>query len=552
MTIMQQLRHIRRRQQIVGVLVKNGFGYMIQRLGLDNLAPLSNRPKLINLKPEPDHLLAIKLRQSLVELGPTFIKLGQVLSTRTDLLPPVYIEQLELLQDKVPALKYEEIVKQLVHELGHPDEIFAEFDPNPLAAASIGQVHMARLKSGELVIVKIQRPGIEKIVQNDLEIIMALAKMAERRSLEARRIGVVAMIEDYARMFMRELDYAREARSTERVYNNFNGDRRVVIPRVYWEYTTGKVLTEEHLNGVKLSNLDEIAKRGWDRRKISQLGTEAFLSQIMLHGFFQADPHPGNILVLDQERIAFIDFGEIGSLTDKRLILIGELLVSINNQDMDRAMAVLQDMGIVNDSIDIEDLQEDFADLLKSVSGNIGKLDINRLRKEMMLLAYRYQLKMPAYLTGLMKALITVEGVGKKLDPGYDFMETARPLASKVYEERLKPGNIYKVIRRKYYQDIKPLGALPLNFSKLIKNTAEGQLQMNIELDLSPKAHHKISQLVSRLSASLIITGALVGSSFILQANHSAELEKYSYLGAAGFGIAMVCLVAFLISSMRP
>ncbi|MEN6351565.1 MAG: AarF/UbiB family protein, partial [Syntrophomonas sp.] len=292
---MQQFRHIRRRQQIVGVLVKNGFGYMIQRLGLDNLTPLSNRPTLINIQREPDRLLAVKLRQAFIELGPTFIKLGQVLSTRTDLLPPVYIEQLELLQDKVPAIRYEQVVKQLVHELGHPDEIFAKFNPEPLAAASIGQVHMARLKSGDLVIVKIQRPGIEKIVQNDLEIILALARLAERRSLEARRIGLVAMIEEFARMFLRELDYAREARNTERVYNNFAGDRRVVIPRVYWEYTTEKVLTEEHLSGVKLSDLDEIEKRGWNRRKISQLGTEAFLSQIMLHGFFQADPHPGNI-----------------------------------------------------------------------------------------------------------------------------------------------------------------------------------------------------------------------------------------------------------------
>ncbi|MEN6347866.1 MAG: AarF/UbiB family protein, partial [Syntrophomonas sp.] len=298
--------------------------------------------------------------------------------------------------------------------------------------------------------------------------------------------------------------------------------------------------------------LDEIEKRGWNRRKISQLGTEAFLSQIMLHGFFQADPHPGNILVMDEERIAFIDFGEIGALTDKRLILIGELLVGINKQDMDKAMAVLRDMGIVNDSIDTEDLQEDFADLLKSVSGNIGKLDINRLRKEMMLLAYRYQLKMPAYLTGIMKALITVEGVGKKLDPSYDFMETARPLASKVYEERLKPENIFKVVRRKYYQDIKPLGDLPFNFNKLVKATGEGRLHMNIELDISPKAHHKISQLVSRLSASLIITGALVGSSMIIQAHHPAEMEKYAFLGVASFGIAMLCLIVFLISSLRP
>lgn len=552
MSIMQQYRHIRRRQQIVGVLVKNGFGYMIQRLGLNNLTPLSDRPALRRIQREPDHLLAIKLRQALVELGPTFIKLGQVLSTRPDLLPPVFIEQLELLQDKVTALDYKVILKQLLQELGHPDEIFAEFDPDPLAAASIGQVHMARLKSGELVIVKIQRPGIEKIVENDLEIILGLARLAERRSLDARRLGVVAMIEDYARMFLRELDYAREARNTERVYHNFAGDNRVVIPRVYWEYTTGRVLTEQHLSGVKLSDLDEIARRGWDRRKISQLGTEAFLSQIMLHGFFQADPHPGNIMVLDEERIAFIDFGQIGSLTDKRLILIGELLLSINKQDMEKAMATLQDMGIVNDDVNTEDLQEDFADLFKSVAGSIGGLDINRLRKELMDIAYRYQLKMPAYLTAMMKALITVEGVGKKLDPGYDFMETAQPLASKVYEERMKPENIYKVVRRKYYQDIRPLGALPSHFNKLIKNTAEGRLHMSIEMDLSARAHHKISQLVSRLSASLIITGALIGSSLIMQTNHPAELEKYAYLGVAGFAMAIISLVVFLISSMRP
>lgn len=551
MTFRQQIRHIRRRQQIVGVLVKNGFGYMLQRLGLDNLTALSNR-SLVGMRRQPEQLLAVKLRQSLVELGPAFIKLGQVLSTRPDLLPPVYIEQLELLQDKVQALNYNEVVKQLVNELGHPDEIFAEFEREPLAAASIGQVHMARLKSGELVIVKIQRPAIEKIVQNDLEIMLGLARLAERRSPEARRIGVVAMIEDYARMFLRELDYAREARNTERVYHNFAGDKRVVIPRVYWEFTTGRVLTEEHLSGVKLSNLNEIEKRGWNRRKISQLGTEAFLSQIMLHGFFQADPHPGNMLVLDEQRIAFIDFGEIGTLTDKRLILIGELLLSINRQDMEKAMSILHDMGIVDDHTDMEDFHEDLFDLIKSVSGNLGKLDMNRLRKEMMDLAYRYQLRVPAYLTGLIKALITVEGVGKKLDPGYDFMETAKPLISKAYEERLKPENISKYLRRKYYQDIKPLGALPFNINKLIKTTGEGRLHMNIELDISPKAHHKISQLISRLSASLIITGALVGSSLIIQVHHPAEMEKFAFLGVAGFGLAMLCLVVFLISSMRP
>ena len=550
MGLLQRIRHIRRRQQIVGVLVKNGFGYMIQRLGLDSLTPLAERPTLVAERPG-DRLLAQKLRQSLVELGPTFVKLGQVLSTRPDLLPPVYIEELERLQDKVEAMPNTELMKQLLSELGHPDEVFAEFSPEPLAAASIGQVHLARLKSGEEVIVKVQRPGIEKIVQNDLEIVLGLAHLSELRSSEARRLGIKDMVEEFSRMFMRELDYAREARNTERVYQNFADDQRVVIPRVYWEYTTGKVLTEEYLSGVKLGDLEEIDRRGWNRRKISQLGTETFLSQIILHGFYQADPHPGNILLLDENRIAFIDFGQIGSLSETRLIHLGELLLAISKQNMDKAMSSLQDMGIVGDLDDIEDFQEDFADLIKSVSGSIGKLDINRLRNELMDLSYRHQLKMPAYLTGLMKALITVEGVGKKLDPGYDFMETARPLANKVLEERLKAESVYKYIRRKYYQDIKPLAALPSNFNKLVRRTSEGQLKVRMELDLSEKAYHGISRLISRLSASLIITGALIGSSFILQANHAAWVEEYSFLGVLGFGVAIISLVVFLISSLR-
>ncbi len=547
----QRIRHIRRRQQIVGVLVKNGFGYMVQRLGLDSLTPLTERQTLGAERPG-DRLLAQKLRQSLEELGPTFVKLGQVLSTRSDLMPPVFIEELERLQDKVEAMPPTDLMKQLLCELGHPDEVFAEFNPLPLAAASIGQVHLARLRTGEEVIVKVQRPGIEKTVQNDLEIVLGLARLSELRSTEARRLGIKDMVEEFSRMFIRELDYAREARSTERVYQNFSDDKRVVIPRVYWEYTTGKVLTEEYIEGVKLSDLGEIDRRGWNRRKISQLGTETFLSQIILHGFYQADPHPGNILLLDETRIAFIDFGQIGSLSETRLIYLGELLLAVSKQNMDKAMASLQDMGIIGELDNIEDFQEDFADLIKSVSGSIGKINIKRLRNELMDLSYRHQLKMPAYLTGLMKALITVEGVGKKLDPDYDFMDNAQPLVDKALQERLKAESVYKYIRRRYYRDLRPLTALPSNFNRLVRRAGEGRLKIKMEMELSNKAYHGISRLVSRLSASLIITGALIGSSFILQANHSVWVEKFSYLGVLGFAVAIISLVAFLISSLRP
>lgn len=553
MSIRRTYRHIRRRQQIVGVLIKNGLGYLVESMGLDNLGPVSSRYKKRSWEKEPDHLLAFRLRQALVELGPTFVKLGQLLSTRPDLLPPAYIQELERLQDKVGPLTHSEVINQLCKEIGHPEDVFAEFNPEPLAAASIGQVHLARLKTGEEVIVKVQRPGIEQKARNDLEIVIGLAQMSERRSAEARRIGLVDMMEDYSKMFLRELDYAREARNTERVYHNFSRDERVLIPKVYWEYTTDSVLTEEYIPGVKLSDIEEIERRAWDRRKISELGTEAFLTQVMLHGFFQADPHPGNIIVVDETHIAFIDFGEIGSLSEKRLMQLGQLLLSFSKQNMEMAIAALQDMRIIDDSIDKENFQEDFADLIDRVSSmSLGKLDMNRLRKEIMDLAYRYHLRMPAYLTGLMKALITVEGVGKKLDPTYNFMDTAKPLATKVYQERLKPENIYKYFKRKYYRDIKPLGALPANINNLLKTTEKGELSVNFQVELSKKSQHKISQMVSRLSASLIITGALIGSSMIIQTHHAALTKEYAYLGVAAFALALLSLVVFLISSLRP
>ncbi len=522
------IRYIRRRQKIVGTFMKHGLGYLLQRWGLARTVQLSPRQLMNEEKSKTSYLLAGNLSQAMMELGPAFIKLGQMLSTRPDMLPPPYIEALERLQDKVEPLPYAQILKQTLSEIGDPKEVFADFDPEPLAAASIGQVHRARLKSGEEVIVKIQRPDIERKVESDLEIIKGLARLSERRSPEARRMGIYNIVEEFSRMLLRELDYAREARNTERVYNNFRDDQRVVIPRVYWEYTTPRVLTEEYIPGIKLSDIAEIDRRGWDRRKISQLGTEAFLVQILAHGFFQADPHPGNILVMDENTIAFIDFGQIGTLTERRLLYLGELASS---------MASFLNL---------------FIDLVKDVSStSIGNLDMKRLRKEAMELAYRYQLQMPSYLTALMKALITVEGVGQKLDPDFNFTEVARPLASKVYKERLKPDNVYKFFRSKYYQDIRPLGKMPSHLNAILSATRKGNLTITMKVEFTSKTDRKLTQLASRVSASLIITGALIGSALIVQTNHSAQVEKYAYLGVIGLGMALVSLVVYFLASLR-
>ncbi len=547
-----QLKYIKRRREIVGTFVRHGLGYFVQRFGLGDQTALTSSRIGITRPQKNQYLLASNLRQALVELGPTFVKLGQLLSTRPDILPPVFIEELEKLQDKVTPISYEEIKRVLEKEIGPIDKVFAEFNAEPLAAASIGQVHRARLLTGEEVIVKVQRPDIEAKVRNDLEILKGLARISERRSADAQQLGILAMVEDYAKTLLRELDYEREARNTERVYKNFAEDKRVVIPKVYQQHSSPRVLIEEFIPGLKLSDIEGIEAHGWSRRKISALGTEAFLSQIMMHGFFQADPHPGNILVLDEERICFIDFGEIGYLSDLRLTYVGQLLIAINNNNPYSAMSVLRNMGILADIEDTDDFSEDFADLVASLySSSMGGLDMKRMRTEIMEIAYRYQLKMPAYLTSLMKALITVEGVGKKLDPSFNFSEVAAPLATRVYRERLKPKNISKYLRAKYYKNIEPLREMPANFNSLLKNTAEGRLNMNLQVDVSPRLYRKMTQLVSRLSFSLIIAGALIGSAMIIQANHSAQVERFAFMGVTGFAIALISLVIFFLGSLR-
>ena len=552
MSYSKKVRHLMRYRKIVRVFMKHGLGYLINLMGLDLLLPRQNRLEVKDSRREPDRILADRLCRALTELGPTFIKLGQIFSTRPDIFAPAYIEELENLQDKVQPFSYQEVVEQLVKEIGHPDEIFAEFNPQPLAAASIGQVHAGRLKSGEKVIVKIQRPNIERMVENDLEILIELAQLSEKRSVEAQRLGLKAMLEEYARLLLRELDYDREARNTDRVYQNFADDERVLIPRVYWKYTTRRILTQDYIEGVKLSDLEEIKARGWDRSKTSRLGTEAFLSQIVLHGFFQADPHPGNILVVDEDHIAFIDFGEVSALSERRLNNLGELLLSIDSKDMDKAVATLEEMGIINDYLEMEAFQEDFADLVELISASrIGNLDMNRIRKDLLDIAYRYQLKMPSYLTSLIKALIIVEGVGKKLDPTFNFLEVARPMAQKVIKERMKPANIYGYLRRKYYSDLRPLTSIPANFNKLLKTTDQGKLNMNIQISFSSTAKKSITKLVNRVSASLIIAGGLVSSALIIQSSHTEVITSHATIGTMGFAISLLALIVFIISFFR-
>lgn len=549
MSILRNMRHARRYRQIIRIFLKHGLGHVLNRFGLGKMIPAGSFYSVRTCEIEPDSCVAEKLKDSLTELGPTFVKFGQLLSTRPDILPAEFIEQLETLQDKVAPYPFELVQAQILQELGDPQTVFAEIDPRPLAAASIGQVHRARLHSGEEVIIKVQRPNIEEQVYSDLEILQDIADLIEKHSPDAARVGLSDIVADYSKMFRESLDYSREAKNTERMYNNFLDDPQVVIPRLYWEYTTNRVLTEEYIEGIKLSDLATIEARGWDRGQLSMIGTRAFLTQVMVHGFFQADPHPGNMLILDQDRIAFIDFGETGSLTGSRLISVGLLLMGIDKHDPDQALSALYDMGIISDQMPLDDFEADFYDLVDRVySSSMGSIDMNRLREDIMQLAFRYEIRLPKYLTALMKAMITVEGVGKKLDPTFNFSAAAKPVVDMVLKERLSVDEVKKMARRSFYRDVKPLLNMPRNVNSFFREAGSGRLKLSHELEVKEHTQVKFTQLANRVSASLIIAGGLVSISLLLLgADHPPEMLNTVVMSTAA-GILLIGLYSFIIS----
>ncbi len=552
MSIRRRFRHFLRYRQITKIFLKHGLGYLVRRTGMDKYLPWSSRYKVQTCEREPDYCIASKLTSALMELGPTFVKFGQVISTRADILPPAFVAELELLQDKVSPVPIELIKEQIAREIGPVEEIFAHFDPEPLAAASIGQVHRAALKTGEQVIVKIQRPNIEAQVRNDLEIFNGLARIIEKRFPEAARIGLVQIVEDYSKMMRLELDYDREAKNTDRMRKSFAGDKSVVIPAVYWDYTTPRVLTEEYIEGIKLNDLAAIEARGWSRNKISQLGTRAFLAQVLVHGFFQADPHPGNIMVLSEDKIAFIDFGQTGSLTESRLIRLGQFLHGIGSNNLDKAMSALSDLGILKEGINLDDFEGELDDMVQRVfSSNMGGIDFNALRQEVLSLTYRYKLQLPSYLTSLLKALITLDGVGKKLDPKFNLSEAMEPIIQQSFEQNIKPQGLHKKVQRAFYRNIKPLSNLPGNINSLVKVASQGDLEISHHVSLNKHLEDKLTQLVNRISASLIIAGGLVSTSLLIMGTDHTSVHVNDVLIGTTVLISLFGIYAFFISGRR-
>ncbi|MFQ6013834.1 MAG: ABC1 kinase family protein [Anaerolineae bacterium] len=539
----QQYQEIARARQIAEVLIKNGLGFLVEQFELTRFLP-TWRGRVVGVGRLVDRLsVPQRIRHTIEELGPTFIKLGQLVSTRPDLLPMEYIDELSKLLDAAPPIPLTEVKTLIGQELGAPvEELFATFQPEPMAAASIGQAHRATLLDGQEVIVKVQRPGIEAVVEADLDIIMRQARFLEGRSELLRDYNLVEIVEEFSYALRNELDYVIEGRNADRFRRNFADDRRVVIPKVYWSLSTHRVLTLEELSGIKLNNLARLKEEGYDFSTLAEIGTTIYLKQIFVDGFFHADPHPANIFVLDGERIGLVDFGMVGYLTSGMKGALVDLFLGLINEDVEGTTQSLLRMGRPGRGVDEEALRRDVHRFLVSYYGlALEQIKVGEILEEVFRLAFRHRLHMPSDLALLGRSLIVLEGVARRLDPDFMLVEAARPFAEQLMLERLSPLRVGRDLLRSIWEFNQLAQRLPTRLDSLFDQIQQGEAGVNVELTQLEQFMARLDVVANRLAFSLIVAAAIIGSALIIQGGTSIW-----YLPFLGWSLPIAHISFFL------
>ena len=531
-----------RLRMLAGILIRHGFGDVIRRAGVGTF--LERAGELISTGRD-EHLavfeLPVRIRLALEAMGPTFVKLGQVLSTRVDLFPPDWIAEFEKLQTNVPPTPFEDVLPQITDALGRPpDEVFRDLEPSAWAAASIAQVYRARLQDGTPVVLKVRRPGIRPIVEADLRILRSIAVVAERELPELRRFQPEQMVLQFAKSLGRELDLEQEARHQDRFARNFADDPTVVIPRIYWEFTSASMNVQQFVEGVPGQDLALVERAGLDRKILADRGAAAVLKMILIDGYFHADPHPGNVIYLPGNRVGMIDFGMVGRLSDTRRNQIVDLLAALSRHDEHGMMAVLLDWTD-DAAVDESRLANDLGELVFNYEHLALKdLQIGQLLSDITAIMRSHSIVLPADLALLFKALITLEGLGRRLDPEFQLVPYLTPFVKRVLAERYSPRAVSRRMQRSVGGLLASLGGLPGDIVRLVRDARRGR--MKIEFDLKRLDHfgHQIDRSASRLTMGVVTGSLIVGSSIVMTVSGGPELLGLPVFGLLGFIVAML------------
>lgn len=545
-SIPQLYRNLNRSTSVFAVLAKYGLADWISRTGLPFPRGLLKDPTgdpLSSLRPET------RVRLALADLGPTFIKCGQILSTRPDLVGVELANELQLLQDEVPADSPEVVRRVIEADLGKSiEELFEHFEPTPCASASIGQVHRARLRSGEEVAVKVRHEGVEEKIRVDLDILSGLAPIVEKLP-EFARYHPRATVAEFRRMLNRELDFTREARHMRQFTLEFCDDPTVRVPIVFPRYSTSRVLTMEYLSGVKLTDIDRLQNGGFDLRLVARRGAELYLKMIFSHGFYHADPHPGNIVLLPANVIGLLDYGMVGRIDERLRELIEEMLMAIVSRDATHLTTLIMRAGEAPPGMDHAALSIDVSDFVAHyLQQHLDEFDLSGALSELIEILRRYRMRLPARVGMLVKVLIMLEGTARLTDPKFSLAEIITPFERKLVWKRLAPGRRIRKLRRFAFEVDQLVEALPRGLSDLMQQVRAGRYHVHLD-------HRGLEPSVNRLVLGMLASALFLGSAFLL--SHAARpiiwlplIHDISLFGLAGV-LASIVLGAWALRGIN-
>lgn len=543
---------------------KHGLGDITQRLfKREKKRPVDPEAKELTAKngfPSPQ-----RVRRVLEELGPSFIKLGQLMSTRADIFPTEYIEEFTKLQDQVPPVPFSKIRDIIQKELQRPlEEIFAEFTSESMAAASVAQVHMAKLFSGEQVAVKVIRPGIDKEIRKDIRLMYAIAKRAEKAFEIARVVGAINLVKEFERIIFKELDMFIEAGNIEKFAINFKADDEIYIPKVHWDTTTKSVLTMEHIPGFKMDQVDAIRDHGIDPKEVAMIGLRSFSRQLMDFGFFHADPHSGNTIVMFDGRVSLVDFGITGYLDDETMQQIANLFLGFAEHDYDMVMDALLDADLIDeDTMDLKSFRRDLKDISEPFYGrSLQTVSVKEVHDQVIQLIYKYKIRLPRNLLLLLKTFIQTEALGKILGSDASILEVTRPYAKAL----IKRSYLTKKALKNFRKDTFALGghmkSMPKFVHDILKQTAKGKQRIELQHNGFQEINIQFAKSINRLIVGLVISASLIAGAMVLNAPQNLFLftveifggQKISLsaiLGLTGYVIATVLALWLIVMIFR-
>ncbi len=532
----------RRYREIARTLARHGSGWLAIELNLGRFIPfhwgLLGHPRRREPYTQAEHL-----RMALEDLGATFIKLGQILSTRPDLVPPEYVTQFSKLQDAVPPIPYSQAAEVIQQELGSPPEkIFKTIVAQPLASASIGQVHAARLHDDTQVVVKVQRPGVEARIAEDLAVLDEIARFAARAEWGSH-YDIEGWVDEFAFTLRNELDYTREGQNADRIRRNFAGDARLRVPRIYWEYSSRRVLTMEEIRGIKINDIEALDRAGLNRRRVAENCSHIALTMTYDHGFFHADPHPGNFFVLPGEVIGLIDYGMVGRLDDTLRYALLRLFLDMGRKDADRLVDEFTELGFARGTVKRPILKRDLDHFIQHFYDKpLGELAATHGFNELFAIALRHGLQLPSDLVILFKVIAMSEGVGAQLDPTFKLMEFAEPYFKRFW---LRSRSLGVQARRlaEGTQELTELGfEVPRYARRLLRQWERGETSFLARLEGWEENIKELKQALNRVSVSILTAALMVGLGLLMLIYHPPGWEKF---GGWVFGLLFGAAVFF-------